>query len=309
MSETAFVGREAELSRLDGYLSEALSGQGRMCFLAGEPGSGKTALAREFTRRSQTLHGDLLVAVGDCNAQTGGGEPFLPFREVLALLTGDLEAKVAQGAISQEGATRLERFLGASIRALIDAGPDLIGVLVPGAGLAAKIGKAVAEQAGIDSKVIALLKRERPAGALPQPAVQREQIFEQYARFLVELARRQPLLVILDDLQWIDISSSDLLFHLSRRIANSRILVVGTYRPADLSARTADKGSDQHFLENVLAEIKRNYGDVSVDLDARDERTARQFVHALVDRERNGLLFEFREKLYRWTGGNPLFVL
>lgn len=309
MSDLGFVGREAELARIDTYLREALAGQGRVCFVAGEPGSGKTALAREFARRSQGQHDDLLVAVGDCNAQSGGGEPFLPFREALALLTGDLEAKVEQGAITVEGAKRLERFLGASVRALVEAAPDLIGVFVPGAGLVAKLGQAVAKQAGLDQKVMTLVRRERPAAGVAQPTIQREQIFEQYARFLVELAKRQPLLVVLDDLQWIDVSSSDLLFHLTRRIGSSRILILGAYRPADLSGRTVDHAADQHFLETALAEIKRNYGDVIVDLDATRAETARQFVHALVDRERNSLLSDFREQLYQRTGGNPLFVL
>ncbi len=309
MSNSEFVGRDAELARLDGYLREALAGQGRVCFVAGEPGSGKTALVREFARRSQARHDDLLVAVGDCNAQTGGGEPFLPFREALALLTGDLEAKVAQGAITKEGANRLERFLGASMRALVEAAPDLIGVFVPGAGLAAKLGQAVAKQAGLDEKLVTLVRRDRPASGLPQPTIQREQIFEQYARFLVELAKRQPLLLVLDDLQWIDISSSDLLFHLTRRIGSSRVLILGAFRPADLSGRTADRAADQHFLETVLAEIKRNYGEIIIDLDERSADAARQFVHALVDRERNALLSDFREQLYRRTGGNPLFTL
>jgi len=36
--------------------------------------------------------------VGECNAQTGIGDPYLPFREVLGLLTGDVEARLARGA-------------------------------------------------------------------------------------------------------------------------------------------------------------------------------------------------------------------
>jgi len=44
----------------------------------------------EFVRRAQERHPDLLAALGTCNAQTGIGDPYRPFREVLGLVTGDL---------------------------------------------------------------------------------------------------------------------------------------------------------------------------------------------------------------------------
>ncbi len=60
-------------------------------FLLGEAGSGKTSLMREFGRMAQEAHPDLLVVGGQCNAQTGPGDPFRPFRDILGILTGDLE--------------------------------------------------------------------------------------------------------------------------------------------------------------------------------------------------------------------------
>ncbi|NIP16736.1 MAG: hypothetical protein GWM87_00155, partial [Xanthomonadales bacterium] len=91
---------------------------------------------------------DLLVAIGNCNAQTGIGDPYLPFREVLGLLTGDVEAKLAQGAISKENAGRLRGFLRISGQALVDLGPDLIDIFVPWAGLATRVGTFVADKLG-----------------------------------------------------------------------------------------------------------------------------------------------------------------
>ncbi len=54
----------------------------------------------EFARRAMEAHPDLLVATGNCNAYSGVGDPYLPFREVLAMLTGDVEARWAAGAIT-----------------------------------------------------------------------------------------------------------------------------------------------------------------------------------------------------------------
>jgi adenylate cyclase len=80
-----FVARERELARLNGFLSRALAGQGTVCFVTGEAGSGKTALITEFARRAEEANADLVVAIGNCNAQTGIGDPYLPFREILVL--------------------------------------------------------------------------------------------------------------------------------------------------------------------------------------------------------------------------------
>lgn len=314
MSDRTFVGREDELRRLNAYLDAALAGQGQVCFVSGEPGSGKTALAREFGEVAQGRQSDLLVAAGDCNSQTGSGEAFLPFREVLAQLTGNLDVSLGRGALNQEGASRLKKLAAVSGTLLIDIAPDLVSAVIPGGGivltLGGKIGQAAARHAGIDTKLLAIVKRQPAQSPIAKPTIERENIFEQYSRFLLQLAERQPLVLVLDDLQWIDPSSADLLFHLTRRIEKSRILIVGTYRPAEIAAgRMIGAVREPHPLERVLAEIKRYYGDVVLSLDAVDPPAARRFVHALVDVEPNHLLSDFREALYERTDGNPLFVV
>ena len=45
-----FVGRGPELSRLEGFLQQAIDGSGRVVFISGEPGIGKTSLSDEFLR-------------------------------------------------------------------------------------------------------------------------------------------------------------------------------------------------------------------------------------------------------------------
>ena len=69
-----------------------------MVFVTGEAGSGKTALLGEFARQAMQAHADLVVAGGNCNAIAGIGDPYLPFREILQLLSGDIEAKRAGGS-------------------------------------------------------------------------------------------------------------------------------------------------------------------------------------------------------------------
>ena len=91
-----------------------MAGQGQVCFVTGEAGLGKTRLAAEFAWRAQEHDEELLVVIGDCNAQTGIGDPYLPFREVLAMLAGDIDDRVAQGMTTEENAGRLKDFLRVS---------------------------------------------------------------------------------------------------------------------------------------------------------------------------------------------------
>ena len=114
------MARQREVARLDRFLRSALAGQGRVAFVVGEAGSGKTALVSEFARRAQEAEPELVVAVGNCNAHTGIGDPYIPFREILELLTGDVEARWAAGAISRAHARRLWAALPLAARALLE---------------------------------------------------------------------------------------------------------------------------------------------------------------------------------------------
>ncbi|MFN8457165.1 MAG: helix-turn-helix domain-containing protein [Anaerolineae bacterium] len=163
VEKPTFVAREEELARLDTFLNWALAGRGQVAFVIGEAGRGKTALVREFTRQAQAKQADLITAGGNCNAYTGLGDPYLPFREILALLTGDVEARWTAGAISQVQAQRLWAFMPDAAEGLIKRGPDLIDTFIPGAGLLARAATVVAESSGWLSHLKALLTR-RAAG-------------------------------------------------------------------------------------------------------------------------------------------------
>jgi adenylate cyclase len=312
MTRSVFVARERQLQRLDGFFRRALAGQGLVCFVTGEAGSGKTALVTEFARRAQQEHEDLVVAVGQSDAQTGKGDAYLPFREVLGQLTGDVEAKLAQGAITQENAGRLRTLLAFSGRALVEVGPDLIEIFVPWVGLATRAAAFAADKIGWLDRLEQLVgQRQEREEAVPS-GIEQDHIFEQYTNVLIRLAEQQPLLLVLDDLQWADAASMGLLFRLGRRIGGSRILIVGTYRPEEVALGRPSTRSGQverHPLEKVLAEFKRYFGDIWVDLEQARETEGRHFVDAMLDTEPNRLGERFRETLHHHTDGHPLFTI
>jgi DNA-binding SARP family transcriptional activator len=298
-----FVARKKQLARLDAVFAKALAGAGRVLFVTGEAGSGKTALLGEFTRRAMQAHADLLVAGGACDAATGIGDPYLPFRDILQLLTGDIEAKRAGATLTQEHARRLWKAMPDAVQALVERGPDLIDTFVPVPSLALRA-EAFAKQTGRGAWQDRLEHRLRMAGSnnanRPLP---KTDIFEQVTQVLQILARRYPLCLVLDDLQWADAGSISLLFHLGRRIATSRILVIAAYRP---DAMAPQPESGRHPLELVVHELQRISGDNPIDLD---ECEGRDFIAALLGAEPNHLEANFGDLLYGHTEGHPLFTV
>jgi ABC-type oligopeptide transport system substrate-binding subunit/DNA-binding SARP family transcriptional activator len=297
-----FVARQRELAQLDRFLDEALSGQGRVIFVTGDAGQGKTALLQEFAQRAQEAHPDLVMADGSGNAYTGSGDPYLIFRELLRLLTGDVEARWAAGAMPREQARRLWHVLPLTVQALVEVGPDLIGTFVLGSALLRRVETAQQATSGRTSWLPQLNQIAKHEAAARSSFYQSD-LFEQYVRVLGALARRHPLLLMMDDLQWADTGSTNLLFHLGRQIEGNRILVVGAFRPAEVAL---GRGGERHPLESVVNELKRRLGDVELDLSRAE---GRQFIDALLDAEPNRLGAPFRDALYRQTGGHPLFTI
>jgi DNA-binding SARP family transcriptional activator len=307
-----FVGRERELARLDSLLASAMAGQGRVALIAGEVGSGRTALAHEFARRAQETHAGLVVAAGRCDAYSGLGDPYLPFREVLSLLTGDIEAPWAAGTISQENAGRLWSLAPASIPALVERGPDLIDTLVSSQDLLSRAAVFCPDRlrgsAGNGTDGWARLERRVARGGrepAEAPCLQAS-LHEQFAALIQALAAQRPLLLLLDDLQWADAPSIGLFFHLSRHLSRSRILLLATYRPEDVAVGWKDGA---HPLQSMIGELKRDWDEIQVSLDQRTGDEGRRFVDALLDAEPNRLGKDFRRTLFQLTGGHALFTV
>jgi ABC-type oligopeptide transport system substrate-binding subunit/DNA-binding SARP family transcriptional activator len=316
VEEPVFVAREAELARLEGFLEEALAGEGRVAFVTGEAGQGKTALIQAFVRRAQAAHTELVVAGGNGNAHTGVGDPYLPFREMLGLLTGDVEARWAAGAMGKEQAQRLWGMLPLTVQALVEVGPGLIDTFVLGAPLLARAAVLEAMVPGRVGWLPRLRELVEHRGVVSgSPTSQQSDFFEQVTQVLRALARERPLVVILDDLQWADGGSVGLLFHLGRRIEGSRILVVGAYRPAEMalgrpdssvSGAVLEAGRERHPLVSIVNEFKRLFGDIEVDLDRVQ---GRRFVDGFLNAEPNRLGESFRQALYQRTMGHPLSTI
>ncbi|MHC5005424.1 MAG: serine/threonine-protein kinase, partial [Planctomycetota bacterium] len=293
-----FVGRESELEQLDAWFQEALDGRGRVGFISGEAGCGKTVLAREFGRRATELDDRVTVATGRCNAHTGVGDPYHPFREILGLLTGDVEAQWSAGSLRADQATRLWSLVPSTVTALVEGGPELLGTIVPGAPLIARAQGHPGLQVGLLEDLRQLVDKSAAASSARQ-----FDLFEQYVRVLRALAKERLLVLIVDDLQWADSGSVSLFFHLARELTGSRVLMLGLFRPSEVAV---GRGGERHPFEPVLNEIKASFRDPEIRFGPTGDR---QFVEALIDSEPNRLGPPFRASLFEQTRGHALFTV
>lgn len=306
-----FVAREQELAQLQRWLDLAYAGQGRVTFVTGEAGSGKSTLVQEFARLAQQQRPGLVVAMGSCQAFAGIGDPYLPFRELLAMLTGDVEARWAAGAISREHATTLWSLLPQVVPLLLANSVNLIDTFIPGAALLQRAQAAAPTGAPWVTQLATMVSAQATANA---PGLQQQDLFAQTTRLLLGIARQQPLLLILDDLQWADAGSLHLLFHLGRQLAGSRILLLGLYRVADvelgrpalMNEPAPTMATERHPLAPIVAELQRTFGERPIDLQQADGRT---FVQALLASLSHRLRPTSAVTLYQHTEGQALFTV
>jgi tetratricopeptide (TPR) repeat protein len=162
--------------------------------------------------------------------------------------------------------------------------------------VAADLGRGAADVA----RVVPELQDTLPSLADP-PALDADQerflLFDSVTTFLKNLARRAPLLLVLDDLQWADRSSLFLLEFLADEMRDSALLVIGTYRDAGVDR--------QHPLSRTLAKFSRLELGTSLRLDGLNaEHVARFSELASGQPAPVGLV----EAIHEQTEGNPFFV-
>jgi serine/threonine protein kinase/tetratricopeptide (TPR) repeat protein len=191
---SSFVGRDSELKKLEEFLQLAVDGNGRIVFITGEPGIGKTSLSDEFLRRARSRYRGLAVSRGRCIEQYGTGEAYMPFLDAIgALLDGPGHERLV-AVLRNYAPTWCTQFPGAfttSTGAVDNLQQDTIGAT-------------------------------------------KERMMREMGDALGVFSSISPVVLLLEDLHWADPSSVDLLRHLSHRISSQHLLLAGTFRPEDI---------------------------------------------------------------------------
>ena len=311
IEQVPFVARERQLQLLHSCLGKAMQGQGQMVFVAGEAGQGKTSLLVEFARQAMDARPELIIAGGSCDVYTGQGDPLLPFQDILRMLVGDTENAGLPGLINRNLATRLAETTPVFTEILLNIGTYLIGTLLSEVALETRLAQSFPH----NPKNTELLLRLQSQGTRQAPEAMRvlhqDRLFDEISTVLKALAQQGPLILMLDDLHWIDPSSAALLGHLVMRLKYSPILMIGSYRPEELAQGRPDGLGNQipHPLQEVLSESLRQFGHNRIDLDYSGPGEELDFVNALLGINQYAFGETFRKQLTRLTEGQPLFVV
>jgi predicted ATPase/DNA-binding CsgD family transcriptional regulator len=151
---------------------------------------------------------------------------------------------------------------------------------------------------------LAALLPEVPArlGPLPPPhplgpEQERFRLYEAVAALLAAIAARGPLILLLDDLQWADTATCDLLVHVAGRLRSRALLVVGAYREGE--------AEDNASFVRALAELNRRRLLVTLPLQPLAAEESRALAANLL---RGDLAPDAADLLHRQGEGNPFFL-
>jgi predicted ATPase len=128
----------------------------------------------------------------------------------------------------------------------------------------------------------------------------RERMVREMAEALEALTADRALVLVLEDVQWSDRSTVDLLAYLARRRAAARLLVLGTYRPTDLVLRA-------HPLHGIKQELQAHGQCAEVRLEVLTSAEVQTYVTQRLGQQPPpaGLAGQ----VYQRTDGNPLFMV
>lgn len=141
------------------------------------------------------------------------------------------------------------------------------------------------------------LRASRAPSAGTAPAVKGLALFDAVARFLRAAAARVPLVLVLDDLHWADTASLTLLGYLLEELGGARILVLGTFRDAELPPG--------HPHAGLLDRLERAACWKRIALDALGVDDVARYLHELTGRDAP---LELVLRVHQRTAGNPFFV-
>jgi class 3 adenylate cyclase/tetratricopeptide (TPR) repeat protein len=251
---SGFVGRDAEIDALRRAIEKAGRGHGQVVGVVGEPGVGKSRLVWEFTQSHRT-QGWLVLDSG--SVSYGKATSYLP---VIDLLKAYFKVQDRDGHREvREKITGKLLALDRSLEPMLPAFLALLDVPDPD-----------------------------PSWQSLEPAQRRQRTLEAVKRLLLRESQVQPLLVIFEDLHWIDGETQALLDSLIESVPASRVLLLVNYRPE----YQHPWGSKTYYSQ--------------LRLDALPPESAAELLMVLLGSDAS--LEPLKQVLIARTGGNPFFL-
>ncbi|MDQ1514894.1 MAG: hypothetical protein QOE80_724, partial [Actinomycetota bacterium] len=253
-----------------------------------------TDIGRIFVGRDDELErvGQLWkeATAGELRVVLLAGEPGVGKTRLAAELAGrvhDEGAMVLAGGCDEDLGVPYQPFVEA-LRHFVDHAPALAGRLGRYGGELARLLPELSERvAGL------------PAPLRSDPETERYRLFDAVAAWLVAVSVEEPVLVVLDDLQWAAKPTLLLLRHVVRA-GGGRILVLCTYRDSELT--------HDHPLVELVADLRRQGAVERLSLSGLDDAGVRALVEQASGRALDEAGLALALAVYEETEGNPFFV-
>jgi class 3 adenylate cyclase/tetratricopeptide (TPR) repeat protein len=272
---TPFVGRKAEIETFQKLIEKSAGGRGQIFAMVGEPGMGKSRLVYEFTHSH--VPQDWLVLEAP-SVSYGKATPYFPVIELLRryfeISEGDefeiIRAKVVERALKLD-------------QQLKDTIPPVLSLL--GALPNHKEGLPASQKSnGQWQDVVEAIRKF--SGMEPQQ--RRRYTLEGLKRVMIRESQKQPLLVVFEDLHWIDSETQAFLDNLVESLPMARMLLLVNYRPG-----YSHSWADKTYYSQLRVDPLR--------LDGAEE-----LLEHLLGNNRD--LATLKELLIKRTDGNPFFA-
>ncbi|MFW6048270.1 MAG: tetratricopeptide repeat protein, partial [Candidatus Natronoplasma sp.] len=128
--------------------------------------------------------------------------------------------------------------------------------------------------------------------------VKKKETFHETTKNVEQIAKENPLVVFLDDLQWVDRATLDILTYMNDKLEEGSILFIGTYRPEDIQ--------EDHHLLDMMHRLRPKERFKKIELEPLDYEATEETVKGVLGTEE--VPQRFIKDIHEKTKGNPLFI-